>query len=86
MTDETTQTEQSETEAEVQRVSAATELPKAKRGPRKVEGMVKVRITKAGDGKVFTGKGDETFARNDAPLLPKDVAEALEARGLAEID
>lgn len=80
MTEETIQTEQPEIAPE------APETSKAKRGPRKAEGMVKVRITKAGDGKVFTGESDRTYARNDAPSLPRAVAEALEARGLAEID
>lgn len=49
--------------------------------------LVRVRITKQGDGQVFTGKADgSTFARNDTPSFPLDVAQALEARGFAEID
>lgn len=48
-------------------------------------GSVKVRITKMGDGKVHTGRGADTFKWNDEPSFPLDVAEALEARGFAEI-
>lgn len=61
-------------------------LPSSDQG----EGLVKVRITKFGDGQVstgehVTGKGD-VFAKRDAILeVAPAVAESLEVRGFAEI-
>jgi hypothetical protein len=51
---------------------------------------VKVRITKLGAGKVSTGvhiaaSGDVMASAGDMLTVPQDVADALEARGLAEI-
>jgi len=48
-------------------------------------GYVQVRITKHGDGKVFTGDGHATYSVDDMPYFPLDVAQALEARAYAEI-
>lgn len=48
-------------------------------------GSVRCRVTKAGDGKVFTGNGDERFAWNDMIVLPRSVAESLEKRYFVEI-
>lgn len=48
-------------------------------------GTVKCRVTKAGDGKVFTGNGNETYKWNDMIVLPLSVAESLETRHFVEI-
>lgn len=48
-------------------------------------GSVKCRVTKAGDGKVFTGNGNETYKWNDMIVLPLSVAESLETRHFVEI-
>lgn len=53
-------------------------------------GLVSLRITKFGDGKVSTGRhlagtGDEFFAAGAVAQLPRDVALALEQRGFGEI-
>jgi len=52
--------------------------------------VVKVRITKHGDGKVATGEhvaadGDVLFEAGEETPLPRVVALELEARGYAEI-
>jgi hypothetical protein len=54
------------------------------------ESLVRVRITKAGDGKVHTGAGPneadpEFYAWNDEVALPRSIGEALEDRHYAEI-
>lgn len=49
-------------------------------------GQVKCRVTKAGDGKIFTGREDQSFfAWNDEVWLPPSVAKDLEARYFVEI-
>ena len=40
-------------------------------------GTVKCRVTKAGDGKVFTGNGNETYKWNDMIVLPLRSLKAL---------
>jgi hypothetical protein len=58
--------------------------PAAPAGP--PAGYVQVRITKHGDGEVFTGAPDNaTYSVDDMPYFPLDVAQALEARAYAEI-
>lgn len=52
--------------------------------------VVSVRILKAGDGKISTGNhsprgGDELYEFGEVVDLPRDIAEALEARHLVEI-
>lgn len=64
---------------------ASIESIRAKDNP-----LVKVRVLKAGDGKISTGKhdprgGDELYEFGEEPEFPKDIAEALEARHLVEI-
>ncbi|MHB8284006.1 MAG: hypothetical protein ACYDD1_04950 [Caulobacteraceae bacterium] len=67
------------------------------------EGHVRVRITKAGHGKVSTGGSprrqtrssgaavfvgeslDPRFCSGDTPILPRDIAQELEARFYVEI-
>lgn len=54
------------------------------------DGHVRIRITKFGDGKVSTGehiaeKGDVMFKAGEETIIPVHVADALEKRGLAEI-
>lgn len=53
-------------------------------------GMVNVRITKFGDGKVSKGEheaavGEKCYAKDEIVMLPAAIAEELEARNLAEI-
>ena len=57
---------------------------------RRAEGVVPLRITKFGGGKVSTGRhlagtGDEYFAAGAVAELPREVALALERRGFGEI-
>ncbi len=59
--------------------------PDAKVDVEPVEGQVKVRITKKGDGQVFDGKGGK-FAWKDTPNLPLKSAQSLEDKGWAEIE
>jgi len=54
-------------------------------------GYVRCRVLKAGDGKISTGEhlagvGDLTFAWKDVFNMPRPIGEALENRGLVEID
>lgn len=49
-------------------------------------GTVKCRVTKVGDGQIFTGNGNERYSRNDIIVLPIKVAEDLEKRHFVEID
>lgn len=61
-----------------------------KTSPR-ADGVVPLRITKFGGGKVSTGRhlagaGDECFAVGAVAALPRDVALALEQRGFGEIE
>jgi hypothetical protein len=53
--------------------------------------LVRARITKFGDGLVSSGEhvagsGDLCFDADEAPMLPRAVAEALERKGLVEFD
>lgn len=79
--------EMSITDIEEALVEAALEAPE----PETTEittmaaGSVMCRVTKAGDGKVFTGNGSETYKWNDMVSLPKSVAEDLEKRHFVEI-
>ena len=56
----------------------------------KDDGLVTVRITKKGDGKVSTGKRENNqdvyFAWKDTVKTTLASGEALEARGFGEID
>lgn len=79
---------------------AAVAAPKAKPAPIP-EGFVRVRVTKFGHDKIFTGEtkstvieGAEVFDKNksfprhqkdDMPVFPLSVAEAQEALGNVEI-
>lgn len=52
--------------------------------------MVSVRVLKAGDGKISTGKhhprgGDELYEYGEIIEFPKDIAEGLEALHYVEI-
>jgi hypothetical protein len=52
---------------------------------------VKVRVTKLGAGRVSTGahvavSGEVMAGAGDMLTVPREVAEALEAQGLAEIE
>ena len=56
----------------------------------RTDGVVPLRITKFGGGKVSTGRhlagaDDECFAAGAVARMPRDVALALEQRGFAEI-
>ncbi|HWA60864.1 MAG TPA: hypothetical protein VG939_05790 [Caulobacteraceae bacterium] len=53
--------------------------------------LVRVRITRFGDGQVSSGEhapglGDLCYEAGDTPEVPREVAEALEACGFAEIE
>ena len=52
--------------------------------------MVEIRVLPKGDGMISSGNhdpkgGDEVYERGDTLELPRDIAEALEERGFAEI-
>jgi hypothetical protein len=47
---------------------------------------VMCRVTKAGDGQIFTGKDQERYKRNDVCEFPAETAAALEAKGWVETD
>ena len=52
--------------------------------------MVRVRVTKMGDGKISTGKhdprgGDEKYEAGEMFAIGKGIADQLEAKGYAEI-
>ncbi len=47
---------------------------------------VPCRVTKAGDGLIFTGNPGEFFKRHDVCELPVETAAALEAKGWVETD
>jgi|GEM_PF-2891620 len=54
-------------------------------------GYVRCRVLKAGDAKISTGEhlagvGDLTYAWKDVFETPRPIGEALEERGLVEID
>ena len=54
------------------------------------EPVVTVRVTKAGDGKISTGKhvamlGDEFYEQGEEYSVARSIAEALEVRGYVEI-
>lgn len=60
------------------------------RGPEAAPGQVSVRVTKQGAGQVSTGEhrpfeGDATWPAGALVELAREAAEALEARGLVEI-
>lgn len=65
------------------------EVVKAGAPPSAVAGdadVCRVRITKAGHGKVHTGKArPKTYDWNAEVILPRDVGEALEAKAYAEV-
>lgn len=75
-------------EAIAQAAIAATEsAPEPETAPETTlaAGSVQCRVTKAGDGQVFTGNGDERYKWNDMIVLPRTVAEDLEKRHFVEI-
>lgn len=52
--------------------------------------LVEIRVLPKGDGQISSGVhdpkgGDEVYERGDVLELPRDIAEALEERGFAEI-
>ncbi len=52
-----------------------------------VEGTVRCRVTKKGDGKIHTGREDKPrYLWKDEIYLPSDVAESLEERAFVEIE
>ncbi|CAB4140962.1 hypothetical protein UFOVP399_42 [uncultured Caudovirales phage] len=82
------------TAADIEDAIAVKELEDAEKAPPATEppafvppaGQVKCRVTKAGDGKIFTGREDQSFfAWNDEVWLPPSVAKDLEARYFVEI-
>jgi hypothetical protein len=52
----------------------------------KANGTVTCKVTKAGDGQIFTGNPGEFFKRNDMCEFPADTAATLEAKGWVETD
>ena len=56
--------------------------------PRSVKpnGMVSCRVTKSGDGNIFSGNGNDRYKRNDVCELPAETVAALEAKGWVEAD
>jgi hypothetical protein len=71
-------------------VRARAARQRADLGPAGAVPTVKVRVTKAGNAKVsmgihVEGVADACYEWKEEPSFPKDVAEALEARGFVEI-
>lgn len=68
-------------------VKAAMEAPEPETAPETTlaEGTVKCRVTKWGDQQIFTGKGDERYAKDDIIVLPISTARSLEDRRFVEI-
>lgn len=78
--------EEIETALGLKALEDAESAPVAAAPPALPEGSVMVRITKAGQGKVYTGLSDgSTYNMDDMVALPLDIAEALEKRAYAEI-
>lgn len=68
-------------------VQSAMETPEPETAPETTlaEGTVRCRVTKWGDGQVFTGTRDERYAKDDIIVLPISTAKTLEDRRFVEI-
>lgn len=68
-------------------IDAAEEAPEPETAPETTleAGTVKCRVTKWGDGEIFTGNGNERFKKDDIIILPIATAKSLEDRRFVEI-